>query len=136
MAFVNVEGEVSRLHGSGGGFGLKESWTAQGKERSRFWAVFPKDAVSVSVGDKVKVSGGLQTSVTDPKPDSQGVERVYVDHVVGQAKVEVTQASHHGPGGGFGGGSAQGQGEWAQPPVNGAQAGAQGFGGGFESEPF
>ena len=134
MAFVNVEGEVSRLHGSGGGFGLKESWTAQGKERSRFWAVFPKDAVSVSVGDRVKVSGGLQTSVTDPKPDSQGVERVYVDHVVGQAKVEVVEAA----GGGFGGGSAQGQGDWAQPPANAPQTGAQGFGGfgDADSQPF
>lgn len=99
MAFVNVEGEVSRLHGSGGGFGLKESWQAQGKERSRFWAVFPKENVLVAVGDRVKVSGGLQTSVTDPKPDSQGVERVYVDHVVGQAKVEVVQASQQGQGG-------------------------------------
>ena len=125
MAFVNVEGEVSRLHGSGGGFGLKESWTAQGKERSKFWAVFPKDAVSVNVGDKVKVSGGLQTSVTDPKPDSQGVDRVYVDHVVGQAKVEVVEAA----GGGFGG-SNQAP---AQPrPENGFGAPV----GDFPDQPF
>lgn len=133
MAFVNVEGEVSRLHGSGGGFGLKESWQAQGKERSRFWAVFPKDAVSVNVGDRVKVSGGLQTSVTDPKPDSQGVERVYVDHVVGQAKVEVVQASQQGQGGGNGGG-------WGNASPGGGnvpQSADSGFGAGFDSEqPF
>lgn len=125
MAFVNIEGEVSRLHGSGGGFGLKESWTAQGKERSRFWAVFPKDAVSVSIGDRVKVSGGLQTSVTDPKPDSQGVERMYVDHVVGQAKVEVVQASQ------------QGQGGFNQSPVQ--PQSQNGFGAptdGFPDQPF
>lgn len=98
MAFVNIEGEVSRVHGSGGGFGLKESWQAQGKDRSRFWAVFPKDAVSVNVGDRVKVSGGLQTSVTDPKPDRDGVDRRYVDHVVGAAKVEVTSTGAGGGG--------------------------------------
>ena len=132
MAFVNVEGEVSRLHGSGGGFGLKESWTAQGKERSRFWAVFPKDAVSVNVGDKVKVSGGLQTSVTDPKPDSHGVERVYVDHVVGQAKVEVTQASQHGSNGGFGSGAGVGSSGGVSSPQNADS----GFSSGFGDEPF
>lgn len=102
MAFVIVEGEVTRLHNSGGGFGLKESWDAQGKQRSRFWAVFPKEPVSVSVGDRVKVSGGLQTSVTDPKPDQSGQDRYYVDHVAGQAKVEVSQAAQGGSGGGFG----------------------------------
>lgn len=125
MAFVNVEGEVSRLHGSGGGFGLKESWQAQGKDRQRFWAVFPKEQVQVGVGDRVKVSGGLQTSVTDPKPDSQGVDRVYVDHVVGQAKVEVVQAAQVGQGG------------FNTPP---AQSQSQnGFGaptGGFSDQPF
>lgn len=132
MAFVNVEGEVSRVHGSGNGFGLKESWQAQGKDRHRFWAVFPKEGVPVNVGDRVKVSGGLQTSVTDPKPDSQGVDRVYVDHVVGQAKEEVTQASQGGSGGG----------SWAPAPQQsqGGFQGAQrdpGFGSGFDQEqPF
>lgn len=126
MAWVNVEGTVSRVHGSGNGFGLKESWEVQGKERSRYWAVFPKEAVNVTVGVRVKVSGGLQTSVTDPRPDSQGVDRVYVDHVVGQARVEVVQAA----GGGFGGGSPAGAGQQSQ----GAGFGGQG---GFDDEqPF
>lgn len=133
MAFVNVEGEVSRLHGSGGGFGLKESWTAKGQERSRFWAVFPADPVTVSVGDRVKVSGGLQTSVTDPKTAQDGQERRYVDHVVGRAKVE------HVQGGGSGErstppasvGSSDG---WNTPQISDAQA----FGGGSDEfdQPF
>lgn len=89
MAFVNVEGVVSRLHNSGNGFGVKETWTTKDGERARYWAVFPKEAVQVREGDRVKVSGGLQTSVTDPKTDSQGNERRYVDHLVGSAKVEV-----------------------------------------------
>lgn len=38
--------------------------------------------------------------------------------------------------GGFAGGSGQGQGEWVQPGANGAQNGAQGFGGGFDDSPF
>lgn len=125
MAFVNVEGEVSRVHSSGNGFGLKESWTAQGKDKSRYWAVFPKEGVLVAVGDRVKVSGGLQTSVTDPKPDSQGVDRVYVDHVVGQAKVEVVQASQGGQGGFTGG-----------PAPSGPQDRFGGAGGDFPEQPF
>lgn len=132
MAFVNVEGEVTRLHGQGGGFGLKESWQAQGKDRARYWAVFPKEQTQVNVGDRVKVSGGLQTSVTDPKPDSQGEMRVYVDHVVGQAKVEVTQASQQPQGGPN---SAQ-AGQWTQPASNGAPAAFQEFGGYDDEQPF
>lgn len=132
MAFVIVEGEVTRLHNSGGGFGLKESWDAQGKQRSRFWAVFPKEPVSVSVGDRVKVSGGLQTSVTDPKPDQSGQDRYYVDHVAGQAKVEVSHASQGGSGGGFGAPAGVGpSGEGFGP-----QNADPGFGGGFDEQPF
>ena len=129
MAWVSVEGVVSRVHGSGNGFGVKESWEVAGKERSRFWAVFPKDQVRVSVGDRVKVSGGLQTSVTDPKPDSQGVERVYVDHVVGQARVDVSQAAR-------GGSDAGSQPQWASATPaheNGSQGG---FGDGDFGSPF
>lgn len=135
MAWVSVEGEVSRLHGQGGGFGLKESWQAQGKDRQRFWAVFPKEQVQVGVGDRVKVSGGLQTSVTDPKSDSQGVDRVYVDHVVGQAKVEVTQAAQPGQGGGV-------QSGWHNPtPAQSSDVTEppSAFGGGFDNadaQPF
>lgn len=129
MAFVNVEGVVSRLHNSGGGFGLKESWQVQGKDRHKFWAVFPKDAVQVSEGDRVKVSGGLQTSVTDPKPDSQGEMRTYVDHVVGQAKVEVVEAR----GGGSNAAWGAGAGQQSNMPSNGAQ---DGFGGLGDEEPF
>ena len=127
MAFVNVQGEVTRLHNSGGGFGLRETWTVQGKERNRYWAIFTKDPVQVGVGDRVKVSGGLQTKVTEPKEDG----RVFVDHTVGQAQVEVVQAA----GGGSGGGS---QGQWANTPPAGSGASAGGFGGGaFDSEnPF
>lgn len=96
MAFVNVEGTVSRLHNSGNGFGLKESWQSRDGERSRYWAVFPKDPVQVSEGDRVKVSGGLQTKVTEPRQDS----KVYVDHTVGGAKIEVVSAqSQNGAGG-------------------------------------
>lgn len=105
MAFVNVEGEVSRLNRTGHGFGLKESREYQGKERVTYWSVFPKDPAGVSVGDRVKVNGFLDTKVGDPKTGTDGVERRYVDHVVGSAKVEVTQASQQGaPQGGFDGG--------------------------------
>lgn len=93
MAFVTVEGEVSRLNRTGHGFGLKESREYQGKERVTYWSVFPKDPAGVSVGDRVKVNGFLDTKVGDPKTGTDGVERRYVDHVVGSAKVEVTQAS-------------------------------------------
>lgn len=140
MAWISVQGEVSRLHGSGNGFGLKESWQAQGKDparygkdRARYWAVFPKEAVQVSEGDRVKVSGGLQTSTTDPKPDSQGEMRVYVDHVVGQAQVEVVEAR----GGGFNGGSPQGVPQQSNVASNAPQGGGQGFGGIDENQaPF
>ena len=118
VAFVNVEGQVSRVHGSGGGFSIKESWQTKDGERSRYWAVFPGENVQVQPGMRVKVSGALQTKVTDPKPDSQGVERHYVDHVVGQAKVEVVEQA--------GVGSAAGS--W--PAVS------QGGFPGLEEEPF
>lgn len=123
MAFVNVEGEVSRLNRTGNGFGVKEVWQVQGKERVKYWSVFPKEQVQVSVGDRVKVSGGLQTSVTDPKPDGQGVDRYYVDHVVGQARVEVVGAA----GGGFGGDSPAGAGSPTPSPDSGAQNGFNDF---------
>ena len=111
MAFVNVEGEVSRVHKNGNGFGLKESFTNQeGKTRTTFWAVFPKDAVQVMEGARVQVSGALRTSVTDPKPDQNGQDRYYVDHLVGSAQVKVVSMpaqvapDHPSQGGNFGGG--------------------------------
>lgn len=89
MAFANVEGEVSRLNRTGFGFGLKESWTTRdGKQGFRYWAVFPESDAGVQVGDRVKVSGSLGTKVGDPKTGSDGVERRYVDHTVGNARVE------------------------------------------------
>lgn len=127
MAFVNVQGEVTRLHNSGGGFSLRESWQTKDGDRSRYWAVFPKAPVSVAVGDRVKVSGGLQTKVTEPKEDG----RVFVDHTVGQAQVEVVQASQQGQGGGNGAG-------WhnPSPAQSSGVTSDSGFGNGFDQEPF
>lgn len=125
MAFVNVQGEVSRLHNSGGGFSLRESWQTKDGDRSRYWAVFPREAVSVAVGDRVKVSGGLQTKVTEPKEDG----RVFVDHAVGQAQVEVVQASGGGSGASSSPGARVGSSGGVSSPQNAD------FGGDF-AEPF
>lgn len=88
MAFVNVEGEVSRTNRTGTGFGVKESWqTRDGATGTRYWSVFPNEPAGVQVGDRVKVSGRLGTKAGDPKPDTG---RVFVDHTINGAKVERT----------------------------------------------
>lgn len=144
MAFVTVEGEVSRVHGSGNGFGLKESWEANGYSRTRYWAVFPRDQVQVAAGDRVKVTGGLQTSVTDPKPDRDGNERVFVDHVVGQARVEPLQGAQSGnqtvdsagSQGGYGAAEAPASNPWAPPSQPSSNQNGFGDFGSFDEEPF
>ena len=85
MAKVSVEGVVSRLNGVGAGFGVKESREHQGKTYTTYWSVFPPQGEprTVNEGDQVKVDGFLRTEVS--KRDNR-----YVDHTVGQARVEVT----------------------------------------------
>ena len=91
MALVTVDGDVSRLNRSGGGFGLRESRTGtNGQTFTTYWSVFPKDPVNVQVGDRVQVSGFLRTSVTDPKPDT---DKRYVDHLVSNARVKHVDAT-------------------------------------------
>ena len=80
-------------------------------------------------GARVKISGSQRTEVREHQGKKHYTLVIWADSIE-QADAGSSQ------GGGFGGGSGQGQGEWAQPPANDAQAGAQGFGGGFESEPF
>lgn len=89
MAFITVEGEVSRINRTGNGFGLKETWKGrEGREGVKYWSVFPDDAANVQVGDRVKVNGGLTTKVGEPKIGSDGQERRFVEHTVNRAKVE------------------------------------------------
>lgn len=86
MALVTVDGEVSRINRTGNGFGLRESRSGgTGQTFTTYWSVFPKGPENVQVGDRVRVSGFLRTSVTDPKPDS---DKRYVDHLVSNARVQ------------------------------------------------
>lgn len=88
MSTVQVEGVVSRLHKTGGGFGLKETSTAKdGREFVRYWAVFPKEPVTVAEGDAVEVSGFLDAKVGKPKTNRDGEEVRYVDLTVSRATV-------------------------------------------------
>lgn len=94
-------------------------------------------AASLTKGMRVIVQGRLtQRSYTD----NQGQQRTSLDLEVEEVGPTLRFATAQVAQGGFGGGSAQGQGQWVQPPVNGAQTGAQGgFGNGFtdeESQPF
>jgi len=92
MAKVNIEGTVSRLNQTGNGFGLKEERQHQDKTYTTYWSVFPPqgDARTVNVGDRVKVDGFLRTEVS--KRDAR-----YVDHTVGQARVDVTGGAPAAP---------------------------------------
>jgi len=82
MAWVQVEGTVSRINSRGNGFGLKEVNEYNGKERVTYWSVFPpKDADrTVNEGDRIKVSGFLGTRVSER-------DARFVDHTLNQAKV-------------------------------------------------
>lgn len=88
MAKIEINGTVTRSHRAGNGFGLKETFQVQGNERSRYWAVFPEQQHGLTEGETVKVVGLLNTKVTEPKMGNDGIERVYVDHSVGNATVE------------------------------------------------
>ena len=82
MAYVTVEGIVSRINSRGNGFGLKEVQEWQGKERVTYWSVFPpKDAERTVVeGDRVKLGGFLGTRVSER-------DARFVDHTLNQGKV-------------------------------------------------
>jgi len=82
MAYVTVEGTVSRINSRGNGWGLREAQEYNGKERVTFWSVFPpKDADrTVQEGQKIKVSGFLGTRVSER-------DARFVDHTLNQAKV-------------------------------------------------
>ena len=86
MAYVTVEGTVSRINSRGNGFGLKEVQEYNGKERVTFWSVFPpKDAErTVSEGDRLKVGGFLGTRVSER-------DARFVDHTLNQGKVLETR---------------------------------------------
>lgn len=82
MAYVTVEGTVSRINSRGNGFGVKEVNEYNGKERVTFWSVFPpRDADrTVREGDRVKVGGFLGTRVSER-------DARFVDHTLNNAKV-------------------------------------------------
>ena len=110
--------------------------------RSSVWREFAEHvANSLTKGMRVIARGQLkQRSYQDKDGNQRTSYELDIDEIgpsLRYATAQVTRTQARGQGGGFGGGSAQGQGEWAQPPANGAQAGAQGFGGGFDDEqPF
>ncbi len=112
--------------------------------RASVWREFAEYvANSLTKGMRVIARGQLkQRSYQDKDGNQRTSYELDIDEIgpsLRYATAQVTRASQQGQGGGFGGGSAQGQCEWAQPPANGAQTGAQGFGGGFadeESQPF
>lgn len=69
--------------------------------------------------------------------DNGGQAKASIDIQFASLSIVPMKPRQDAPQGGFGGGSPQGQGQWAQPPVNAPQTGAQGFGGGFDQEqPF
>lgn len=83
MAEVSVEGVVSRLHGRGTGFSVKEEWVTKDGPMSRYWAVFPVEAQSLAEGDRVTVTGSLRTKLSEPNQEG----RVFVDHTISDAVV-------------------------------------------------
>ena len=107
--------------------------------RATVWREFAEQvANSLTKGTRVIARGNLRQRSYDDKDGQRRTSyELDIDEIgpsLRYATAQVTRTQARGQGGGFGGGSAQGQSEWAQPPVNGAQAGAQGFGGGFDSE--
>lgn len=109
--------------------------------RATVWREFAEQvANSLTKGMRVIARGNLRQRSYDDKDGQRRTSyELDVDEIgpsLRYATAQVTRTQARGQGGGFGGGSAQGQGEWAQPPANAPQTGAQGFGGGFESEPF
>lgn len=109
--------------------------------RATVWREFAEQvANSLTKGTRVIARGNLRQRSYDDKDGQRRTSyELDIDEIgpsLRYATAQVTRTQARGQGGGFGGGSAQGQGGWAQPPANGAQAGAQGFGGGFEPEPF
>ena len=111
--------------------------------RATVWREFAEQvANSLTKGTRVIARGNLRQRSYDDKDGQRRTSyELDVDEIgpsLRYATAQVTRTQARGQGGGFGGGSGQGQGEWAQPPANGAQAGAQGFGGGFtnDEQPF
>ena len=109
--------------------------------RATVWREFAEHvANSLTKGMRVIARGQLkQRSYQDKDGNQRTSYELDIDEIgpsLRYATAQVTRATQHGSGGGFGGGSGQGQGEWAQPPANAPQTGAQGFGSGFEPEPF
>ena len=109
--------------------------------RATVWREFAEHvANSLTKGTRVIARGNLRQRSYDDKGGQRRTSyELDVDEIgpsLRYATAQVTRTQARGQGGGFGGGSGQGQGEWAQPPANAPQAGAQGFGGGFESESF
>ena len=107
--------------------------------RASVWREFAEYvANSLTKGMRVIARGNLRQRSYDDKDGQRRTSyELDIDEIgpsLRYATAQVTRTQARGQGGGFGGGSAQGQGGWAQPPVNGAQALAQGFGGGFDDE--
>lgn len=85
MAEVVVEGTVSRLHGRGTGFSVKEEWETRQGPMSRFWAVFPSEVQALAEGDQVRVRGEFRVKLSEPR-STDG--RVFPDVSVSDAVVE------------------------------------------------
>lgn len=98
MAFVTVQGTVTKLFTKGGGFAVRESWQSKQGERHRRWAVFPKEPTIVAEGQAVKVSGGLGAKIADRTFTGQdGAEHSYIDFAVNSARVDVSDTPQNAP---------------------------------------
>lgn len=66
MAFATVEGTVDFIKNGGKGFTVIESWTSQGRESKRRWAVWFEDQTTLELGSTVKLTGILGGKIGDP----------------------------------------------------------------------
>ncbi|PPF56067.1 hypothetical protein C5B94_03870 [Clavibacter michiganensis] len=83
MAIVNVKNaKIIRLHGKG--FTVEEKRTTGGVEYRGFYAVWPQEGHTLTVGATINVSGFLSAKVArDPK---------YVDLSINSPRIEVVDA--------------------------------------------
>ena len=114
MAIVQLKNvEVTRLNGTGNGFGVKEENTSNGKTYKTFWTVWSKEPHGFRVGQTINVSGFLSSKVGEPKTGTDGVERRYVELSINSPRFDEQQthatASDPPP--------TEAHGKWADSPT-------------------
>jgi hypothetical protein len=98
MAIVQLKNvEVTRLNGTGNGFGVKEENTSNGKTYKTFWTVWSKEPHGFRVGQTINVSGFLSSKVGDPKTGTDGVERRYVELSINSPRFDEQQTPPAAP---------------------------------------